>query len=339
MGSYTDSDGKALLCLDMESRAVLWRLELPYPISDIWITKDNRLVVRQENSVAVLASLTGKTLYTKPVPGPVFGMAADGAVYCKTKEGDIVCILLDSGEERWRFNIRAPDSNIHLEYFEPFVFVLLRPRTIVSRMDGQGNTTSMEGLNKLICLSAGNGAVLWKEDLPLSKAAFAASIQVQGAAKWILCATDKQVRLMNRQTGKVMRVFDSPEDINGVDFWGDKHIALCLGGFGAESRTVQILDVNNFAVQSEFSVAVDEVAFTRVVGNVLILESLYHHVGVDMVSGKVIWKVGQIWWTLHQDNLIFGGHTGGGRDMQRVLGILDPKTGKMTLLHSEEVVR
>lgn len=328
--------GKVLLCLDMESSTVLWRAKLRHPIFAIWATEDDHLVARQRSSIVILDSLTGKILCSKTVPGYVFGLTPDETAYCLTDDDDIVCVRLDDGNQHWRYKTNARGSNVWPSHFQGFVFALVRPRSITTTYtEGQAQTTSIEGSNRLICLSARNGAELWKEGLPLSQAGSEPRIHICAASEYILCATDNRIRLLDRQTGEVMRVLDSPEDIDGAAFWNEHHIVLCLGGIGKTTKTVRVLGANDFAVQSEFPVEAKAVSSAKVVANVLILGSLYQHVGVDLLSGKMIWKVGQLWGTVRQDNLIFGGHTGDGWNAQRVLGALDPKTGEMRLLHSE----
>jgi hypothetical protein len=189
----------------------------------------------------------------------------------------------------------------------------------------------MKGTNLIACLSATKGASLWKESVPLSNKGFGVHLQISAGKKWLLCTTDNALRLVDNTSGKVMRWWRSDEDVDGADFWGEELIAVCLGGIGAETRTIQILNISDFKLVSRFEVDAREVSATQVIGDVIILHSLYRNIGVDLRSQKLVWRKGQRHSTVKDGLLYFGEHV----PNKRVLGVCDPKTGDDTVIYSE----
>ena len=173
--------------------------------------------------------------------------------------------------------------------------------------------------------------------MPLSKAGFGVVGQVIEGDKHLLCVTDNAIRVLDKATGNELRRYESSLDIDGADYWGSLRIAICLGGVGKGSRTIQVIDSADFRVLSEFKISKAEVAYVEVVGDVLLLGALYRNMGVDLLKEEVIWEVGQ-WHKRIHDNLIYYGKHHYDEDTKkgyRVLGVCDPVTGEQEILYSE----
>lgn len=321
--------GDHMVCIGKKDGTVLWRMKASTPIQRIYPTKSNHFLVVQNEKVSVIDSGSGHVVAAQNIPGSFFGCSGDDRLFYHRRNGMIRCRALDTGKEIWKFHCRERKSNIVPLLLDDFVFLSVSPRRIVG-------ASISKGVNQLICLSSKDGAKIWKESLPLSKAGFGVHSQVSSGPKWLLCTTDNVLRLLSKDSGKVLHQWNSEDDIDGAAFLSQDRVVVCLGGVGAKTRVIRVLNIPNFKLRSQFRVRAERSSL-RAVGDVLVLNSLYRSIGVNLVSERKIWEKGQRHYTVAEGMLYFGEHNNSQSDPLRVLGICDPKTGRDTVIYTEKV--
>lgn len=325
--------GQKLLCLDKKTGAIRWQVTTEAPIQSIFGVDSNRIITVHSGKVSLLDAQRGNLIKTLDLHGFFFGRPVNGNIFSHTSDGVIVCQEFDTGKRVWQNQYKEPDSNILPLLVNDLAFLSFSPRRMTHHWGVKSKLITMEGTNMIACLSAKDGAVVWKEAVPLSKKGFGVHLQVVPGQKWLLCITDNAVRLLDRKTGTVLYQWHSEKDVDGADFWGDERIVICLGGIGATTRSIQIMNIPDFTLTDEFTAEAREVATVEVVGDVMILKSLYRTIAVDLGAKTVIWQKGQRHFIVQDGLLYYGEHC----DNQRMLGICDPKTGEDTAVYSEKV--
>jgi hypothetical protein len=150
--------------------------------------------------------------------------------------------------------------------------------------------------------------------------------------------TDNALRIIEKNSGKVVKRWESKEkDIIGADFWKQDYIVVCLREIGSRERIVRVLNIKDFSVYSEFIINAVEVDSVKVVGDTLILESVYPNSGVDLSAGKIIWETRQWHYNVNDGEIFFGQYDEKYGIPFRILGKCDPATGNRKILYSEMV--
>ena len=325
--------GEQLICLDRTSGTVRWRIKARAPIRSISRIDSNRIVAVFTDKLSVIGTSQGKILETEDIGGTFFGRAADGNILSMTKRNVVVCSGADTGTRIWEHQCLETSSNVTPTVADDLIFLAFSPRNITTHSDSKSEWVRVKGTNMITCLSAKTGTSLWTEPVPLNRKGFGVHLQVSAGRKWLLCKTDNDLRLLDGKSGAVASRWHSMEDIDGAGFYHDGQIAVCFGGIGARTRTIRIFDAPDFTLAAEFTVDAVEVASARVVGNVMLLSSLYRNIGVDLRTQKVLWQKGQRHCTEQDGFLYFGEHA----DNKRVLGVCDPKTGHDTTIYTERI--
>ena len=156
--------------------------------------------------------------------------------------------------------------------------------------------------------------------------------------RMLLCSTDRFIQLVEADTGRRARRYDSETDIDGAAFWGGERIVLCLGGIRASQRTARILSVRDFTVISEFQFAALEVSSVGTAGDILLIHSLYRSIGIDLVQQTKLWEAFQRWETVSDGQIFFGAcEREAGEPTKRIFGKCDLRSGKTTTLYAEEL--
>ena len=325
--------GERLVCLDRKSGAVRWQIKATAPIRSVCCVDSNRIAAVHADKLSMIDTSRGTNLKTHDIAGVLFGRSTDGNILSLTSNHTVVCSDHDTGRRIWKHQCREQNSNVMAKIVaDDLIFLAFSPRSI-TRLWDKREWVTMKGTNLVACLSAKAGTPLWREPVALSTKGFGVHLQISAGQKWLLCTTDNALRLLDRKSGKVLSRWRSEEDMDGADFWDDDLIAVCFGGIGANTRTIRILNAPDFTRIAEFAVDAIEVASVQVVGDVMVLHSLYRNIGVDLRSQKVIWRKGQRHYTVKNGLLYFGEHA----DKKRVLGVCDPKTGRDTVIYSEIV--
>ncbi len=327
--------GKSLICIDRKCDTVRWRFKAPTPIERAWIVSNRTIAIVSANKVSILDSSRGSILKSWFITGHVFGGMRNGNILSETRNDEVVCTELNTGMQLWKHECQEPHSNLWPVLADDLIFIGLDPRSIMTRFDGRTRQITMKGTNAVVCLSAKLGMPLWNESVPLSNHGLGVHLQVSKGLDRLLCMTDNSLRLVDRKSGRIVSRWDhKDDDIDGADFWGDGRMAVCFGGIGATKRTIRMLGAADFKTKAEFTARALEVASVKVVGDVMILDSLYRSIGVDLRSQKTIWEKGQRHYTIKDGLLYFGENQNG----KRVLGVCDPKNGRDTEIYSEPVM-
>jgi hypothetical protein len=325
--------GKQVIGLDRSTRAVRWSLTAKFPIQRILSLDPNRMIAVHKDAVSVIDIRQGSILKTLDIHGFVFGCSASGNLFSQTKAGMIVYQDLATGRQVWESQHAEPNSNVSPQLTDGFIFLTFSPRSITHHSDGESKRFTMKGTNRVVCLDAKDAKVLWSETVPLSQKGYGVNCQAASGQNGLLCTTDNAVRLLDKKSGAILRQWRIDKDIDGADFWGKDRIVVCLGGIGETRRTIQVRNVSDFALVAEFTAEAQECESITVVGNIIILNSLYRTIGVDLGSKTVVWQKGQRHYTIH-DGLLFYGE---GIENARILGVCDPTTGNDTILYSEKI--
>lgn len=325
--------GKEIICLDKTSSNVRWKINANDPIQSIICVDSNRIAVIHAERASLIDVSQGTTLKEKEIPGSMFGKSKDNNILSITIDGLLTCSDLDTGKLIWKRSCRADKSNLMPLVVDDLIFLSYSPRTITTHSDRNGEWVSIEGTNLVACHSAKDGATIWREPVLLSNMGFGVLPQAVYSSQWILCTAGNTLRLLDKVSGGVLFQKHFEDDVDGADFWMNDRIAVCFGGIGANTRTIRVLNANNFDIVFEFSVNAMEVADVDVVGHILILNSLYRSIGVDLRSQKIVWEKGQRHYTA-QDGLIYFGENA---NNQRILGICNPTTGTDRVIYSETV--
>lgn len=337
--------GNDLICFDMSIQSVRWRTKLSKPIFKIWRGKTNEIIVVHGENISSVNSCNGQIYFTKRVGrfafgvNEVFGINEKDYLYYQIKTNDIICASYRTGIELWRYRADLSDSFMTPSLLEKFVFLCINPsRLSIGLNPTESERIPKKGFNKLTCLSTSNGAQLWEEKLLLSKVGFGSQLHLSSGPQYYLCVTENVLRLIEKNSGKVVKQWESQgEDIDGADFWKQDYVVVCLGGIGSRDRTIRVLNINDFSVYSEFRINAMEVASVKVVGDTLILESLYRNSGVDLLSGKKTWETRQWHYNVNDGEIFFGEYDVKYGIPLRILGKCDPTTGNRKILYSEMV--
>lgn len=327
--------GEQVVCLDRASGVVRWRTKTKDPIWSIICMESNRVAAVCADKLVEIGTSRGKILKSEDVGGAFFGRTLDGNLLSITRGGNILCSsapLLTPGRRMWERRCGEKSSNVMPGVADNFIFLALSPREITEQWDGKSKSVMATGTNMIACLSAKTGSSLWTEPVPLSGNGLGVQLQVSVGRKWLLCTTDNDLRLLDRTSAAVINRWHSREEIDGADFYHDGQIAVCFEGIGETTKTIRIFDVPDFKPAGEFTVDATEVASTRVVGDVMVLSSLYRNIGVNLRTQKLLWQKGQRDCTEHDGLLYFGEHADNNK---RVLGVCDPQTGHDTIIYSE----
>jgi hypothetical protein len=342
--------GHRVLCFDLSTKSVLWHTQLDQPIHKIWIASPNEIVLdhwgSQRSILYTLDKNNGKVTGQHNLPGRILGVTEKGTVFHVHNEEDarIRCYSYNKKKELWTFNPEVPNSNISSALCGDYLFIFASPRSIVtsSRFGKEETTSIKKGSNEIICLKASDASVLWREKVPLSKAGFGVSGSAKESRKHLLCVSDNAIRLLDKASGKKLKQYRRRVDIDGADFWGDDRIVICFGGTDAAMedgvRTIRVIDTNDFSVLSEFHVKKREVASATVVGNILLLGSLYREMGIYLLKKEIAWTAYQRHQRIYNGLIYYGGHIQEtDKKLLRVFGVCDPATGKGEILYSEPV--
>lgn len=337
--------GNDLICLDMCTHSVRWRTKLPQPIYKIWSGVTNEIIVAHRQGISSVNNSNGQILFTMDVDGygfwTVFGFNENGYIYYQVNRHEIACKSYKEDKEIWRFRPDMLGSYyIRPSLSEDFVFLCINPTTISLRSNAPYKERfATKGLNKLICISSSDGSKIWEEALPFSKAGFGSSLHLSSGLQYNLCVTENAIRLIEKNSGEVIKRWESmEEDIDGADFWKQDYIVLCIGGIGSRERTIRVLNIKDFSIYSEFRINAIEVESVKVVGDTLILESLYRNSGVDLLDGKKKWETGQQHYTVKEGDIFFGQHDDHYGIPFRIVGRCDPTTGSRKVLYSETAI-
>lgn len=328
------TNGDRIIGLDKNMRSVRWTLAVKSNVHQICAVDSNRIIAFHGNIISVIDFQRGIVLKTFDSTGFVVGCSTRNDLLSHTNHGTILCQSLETGRTLWTSQqYEDPKSNADAELIDDFIFLSISPRDITSYLEGENAHVTMTGANMIACLSAKDGHTLWKEKVPLSRAGFGVTSHVASGQNGLLCATDDALRLIDKKSGDILRKWNLDRDLDGAEFWGSDRIVVCLGGIGATKRIIQVRNLSNFDLISEFMVEANECSSIYVVGDVVILDSLYRIIGVDLNKGAVIWKKGQRQYKVH-DGLLYYGEK---RENNRILGVLDPKTGNDTILYREKI--
>jgi PQQ-like domain len=323
--------GQRLICLDRASGVVRWEISTTAPIRGAWHEDARRIAVVDANKLSIVDTRQGAILRTHEITGRVLGRSPDGKILSITGNNTVISTDLSTRKSVWKRKCRERNSNISPVLSGDLLFLASSPRSI--SVGSNGRAEVLKGTNLLTCLSTKDGAALWREPVPLNRKGFGVHLQISVAKSRLLCTTDNALRLLEMDSGKVLNRWASEEDIDGADFWGDDRLAVCFGGIGARVRKIRILDAHDFTLIDEFAIDAVEVASAHVVGDVLLLPSLYRSLGVDLVSRKVIWSKKQRHYTIEGSKLYFGEHG----DNKRILGVCTPESGQDTVIYSERI--
>ena len=325
--------GKEIICLDKTSCIVRWKIYAKDPIQSIFRVDSNMIAVIHAETASIIDVSQGTTLKEMEIPGSMFGKSKDNHILSITIDDLLTCSDLNTGKLIWKRPCRVDKSNLMPLIVDDLIFLSYSPSTITTHSDSNGERVSIEGTNLIACHSAKDGTAFWREPVLLSNMGFAMLPQAVYSSQWILCTAGNTLRLIDRVSGGVLFQKHFEDDVDGADFWMTDRIAVCFGGIGANTRTIRVLNANNFDIVFEFSVDAMEVANVDVVGHILILNSLYRNIGVDLRSQKIVWEKGQRHYTV-QDGLLYFGESA---NNQRILGICNPTTGTDRVIYSEPV--
>jgi hypothetical protein len=153
-----------------------------------------------------------------------------------------------------------------------------------------------------------------------------------------------------------VKEYKSEVDICDIDWWGSSRLVVCTGNIGgsldfarldgsksrsdglSDQKTIQILNVDDLKPESDFPLKALEASSACVVGDVLIIGSLYRNYGLDLIHKRELWQDFQIHATVHDGLLYYGAYERGENQQGgRVFGVRDPRTGKTTVLYREQV--
>jgi len=218
-----------------------------------------------------------------------------------------------------------------------YIIVFVRPSSITFSTIKSKEITIIDGQYKVLCLRTRDGSIVWQEEQKWDDTGYNYG-NVKVGAKLILCSTSDAVRLIDKDSGQLLRKYESDIEIDGADFWdGDNKIVICLGKFAVgRSRSIRVIDSNNFEVICEY-ISHGEIAQINVIGDIAVLGALYRNVGLDLRTGTKIWTCGQRHHTFHNGLIYYGEHYYDQADDNeyRALGVVKPDTGKKEILYLE----
>ena len=297
--------GDQLVCLERNSGTVRWRIKTTARIGSMFRVDANRIAAVHDDKLSVIETSTGAIVNTVPIPGYVFGRSTDGNILTRTEQDVIVCADVNTGARVWTHQGHQQDPQVRARIADDLIFLSSR-RTIRTHPGGESESVTMELKHPVVCLSAKNGTPLWSEPVTVRDWWLGVRLRVASNEKWALCTTDYALRLLERHSGRIVNRRRSEEMTHGADFWGDDRIAVCSGRLAADTKIIRILNVPDLTLNAEFTVDAMVVTWVTVVGDVMILDSLYRSIGVDLESETVIWEKGQRHYTVHDGLLYYG---------------------------------
>jgi outer membrane protein assembly factor BamB len=326
--------GKRVICFDLKARAIVWHRDLDFLVYTVFLSPSGGIVALGDKRAEVLDSLKGATISSSTDPRWRSAIDSRGRMFLVS--GSLVrCVDWESGRQSWEFDTKY-EYGPSVQVADGIVFALLSPRAL-SMSSGQPMRIT-DGKSEVFALRAENGALLWKEQLPLNHSGFASQLHVKPGKREVACATSNVLRFLDPATGKIVRQYKTDSDICDVDWWGDSRLVLCLGNIGTEQKTIRVIGTDDLRTKSEFSIEATEAAQTEIVGDVLLVGSLYRNRGIDLREKRQVWESFQRHQTVHE-GLIYYGEPSGDQDKGslRVFGTCDPKTGRTTVLYQESV--
>ena len=327
-----------VLAIDRQTNKVLWRVELPQSVFNVTQVDADRFLAVGKGTLYLL-DFAGRILQSQDLPGTLVGGPQDGKVWCCSYETHrIFCIAFMGDKVFWELDPNVEGSNAWPTLVGDLILLSVSPATISLNISSEGERTTFTGANRVVCLRASDGQQIWSEDVPLDEHSYGVSLRVASGKDAILCSTDSELLVLDPKSGAIKQRYQAGEGINGVDFWGKDRLAMCLGGLSATTRTIRVLSLSDRRILDEFQVERQEVASLTTVGDVAVLGSVYRDVGVDLQARRIAWDRFQLHWDEH-DGLIYYGAPNDQRESHqwRILGVLDPKTGKDTELYREAV--
>ncbi len=337
--------GNDLICLDMPTRSIRWRTRLSGPIIKIWGGNTNEIIVVHGENISSVNRRNGQILFTKHVGkhlygvNEIFGVNEEEGFYYQIKTNDVICSSYITDAEFWRYRVDLSGCYMTPSLCEKSVFLSIHPSTTSLKRNAPYEERFVaKGLNKLVCISAADGGQIWEEMLPLSKAGYSSSVHLSSGSQYNLCLTENAIRFIEKSSGKVVKRWESrEEDIDGADFWKQGYLVVCFGGIGSTARIIRVLNIKDFSVYSEFKINAREVSSVKVIGDTLMLESLYRNIGVDLSAEKKIWETFQWHYNVKDGEIFFGQYDKKYEIPVRILGKCDPATGSRVILFSEMV--
>lgn len=324
--------GKVVFCFDLKKNELAWRRDLGRVVDEVLLSPDGDVLALSGHHVLVLSPQTGKTLREQTIPGWRVKIDAQGRMI--VYETLIQCIDYATGKKLW--DSRLPDeSNVEFKIAGEFLFVLLTPRQIVF----EHNVPRIDkGRSELLAMKMTDGTLAWREAVPLSHSGYGASLEIRPAGDWLACATDTVIRLIESRSGIIRKRYEAETDIKGVDWWGTDRLVLCLGNIGSHQKRIRIITAEDFKTLSEFGIEAREAAGADIVGDVLLVGSLYRNYGIDLIQKKAIWTAFQRSRAVVDGRIYYGAAAeSGDRRFERLFGICEPTTGKTTVLYREPV--
>jgi len=155
-----------LVCVDMISRRVLWRMPTGEEWSDdgLWKLSDTEILSEVTNGV-VIADVSTRQVRKRPeLKGRVFGVDSERKVYtvespyCRLRRYDPVL-----STEDWSCTLDANTNSFPrlVKLYGGVIFVCLVPRTYLQSDDEY----SWHGQRRTVCLMASDGEVVWRRDI------------------------------------------------------------------------------------------------------------------------------------------------------------------------------
>lgn len=322
--------GHEVICFDISSKSIKWRTKLKSDqmIHGLWMGLSNEILVYHWGSkysvLYVLDTNTGQIKEKHLLKGRILDVTENGQVLYEDRQkiSKIYCYLYTKKKDIWAFNPQTPEAIISSWLCGEYFFIFVSP--------------TGPDCDEIICLKASDGSLIWREKVPVKQFSIHGSVKEGG--NYLLCVSDNVIRLLDKNSGKILKRYNSSVDLNGADFWGDGRIVMCLGGVTLDPiRTIRIIDTAAFKVLSEFQVKKVEVARVDVVGDILLLGSLYREMGVDLSKKKIVWNSYQRHQRIHNGLIYYGEPGGDNAKSSRILGVCEPATGKTQSLYSEPV--
>jgi hypothetical protein len=139
-------------------------------------------------------------------------------------------------------------------------------------------------------------------------------------------------------TGETERRLDTDVDVCGLDWWGKDRMVLCLGNISSQMKTVRVVNLVDFKTLSKFDFEAPEAADAQVLGDVLLISSLYRNYGLDLKRKKIVWTAFQRHQSLSGNKIYFGApEQPKDSAPERHFGVCDPNTGDSQVLYREKV--
>lgn len=314
--------GKEVIGFNREGRTVSWRAVTSSPIYESFSAGTNRFILIQKDQFSMINVDDGKVLFQGALHGYVTGFA-DGKLI--SRNGSLTtCYSVDTGKVLWEYRWPEDLSNLWPRVCDQFVFLSVTPGGYHATLANGQEHVKLKGTNAIVCLSLHDGKELWKEMLPPDKSGrFSLSLGNDA----ILCSSERELFILDRKSARIIQRRKTEANIQSAVLWGEnRFVVLTTGG------EVVVYDRKNFTKISTSPVPIQTVGTVTLLGDILLLESLYRLHAFDLRNKASLWTKGQRHITLGIGSIYYGEYEEG----SRIFGRTDPATGTDEVLYSEK---